>query len=57
MVRHSVSKLRCWQESLTEAASSGDVVFSVEYVFCMDVFLAGYMGSKGKSGGLSGHTR
>lgn len=53
MVNHSVSKLRCWQEVLTEAGSSGDVFFSMECaVFCMDVFLAGYMGTKGKSGGI-----
>lgn len=53
MVNHSVSKLRCWQEVLTEAGSSGDVFFSMECaVFCMDVFLAGYMGTKGKSGDI-----
>lgn len=46
--------MRCWQEVLTEAGGSGDVFFSVEYtVSCM----AGYMGTKGKSEGLSGYTR
>lgn len=54
MVNHSVSKLRCWQEVLTEAGSSGDVFSSVEYAgFCMDVFLAGYMGTRRKSEGFS----
>lgn len=54
MVNHSVSKLRCWQEVLTEAGSSGDEGFFSEYaVFCTDVFLAGYMGTKRKSEGSS----
>lgn len=57
MVNHSVSKLRCWQEVLTEAGSLGDVVFSMECaVFCMYSWLVTWV-QRGGLGVLSGYTR